>query len=393
MAGLADRLRGWVTQAPSRSRTRRFDGTGTPRVLLLNATEAVAADLEDVFAEAIPTATLIAPGITAGGAGKQPAEPTRRAGLRWLEELSPSLVVWFGALGPDPLLTALVEADCPAIAVDVPGVSSVDSRSPAFRRSIREALGHFGVTCAHDANAVRRLRALAPTGARIEALGHVRPIFAPPGCRDGERDALAQALRSRPVWLAAYPGMQEMPAILAAHRAALRGAHRLLLIVATDSEAAGSALAADLRAEGWQVARRGAEAEPDDTVEIFVADAPEEIGLWYRLAPTTFLGGTLAGPAAQDVAGPAALGSALIAGPRGGNPTTAETALFARLRDGGGLRSVSDADGLALAVADLLSPDKAAAHAHAAWDVISDSARVLERIAAEVRVGLRAVPD
>ncbi len=395
-AGLASRLRGWLAGAPSPSAPPRHAHPTAPAVLLLNAPEGIVADFEDSLAEVAPDARLIAHG-PAFGDGHAPdrvriahaPESGRRAAMRWLEEHAPSLVVWFGSVAPDAMLEALIASEIPALAVDVPRLATSDIRAPRARRLLKSALGHFDVTFTRDGTGARSLRAHASAAARIEVLGPVRAIATPPACSTAERDALAQGLKSRPVWLAAFPDAAEIPAILAAHRVALRGAHRLLLIIAVDTEKEGSSLVTDLRSEGWRAARRGAEGEPEESVEIFVADAPEEIGLWYRLAPTTFLGGTLRGVRLADPVGATTLGSALIVGPRGVGQPTPEGELLTRLSEAGGLSRIANADALAAAVADLLSPDKAAAHAHAAWDTVSDSARILERIVSEVRSGLR----
>ncbi|MEM9902756.1 MAG: 3-deoxy-D-manno-octulosonic acid transferase, partial [Pseudomonadota bacterium] len=262
------------------------------------------------------------------------------------------------------------------------------------RRAIRTALGAIRVAFAEDADAVRSLRAIAPAQARVELLGPIVALPDPPACSSAERDDMAQSLRARPVWLAAFPDPDELAAVLAAHRTLLRSSHRLLLLIAIEDERGGSAMAGQLRAEGWRVARRGVEGEPDDTTEIFVADAADEIGLWYRLAPVTFLGGSLSGARLADPSGPASLGSALVAGPNRGDAPRAEAAdLLKRLSSVGGLRSVAEGDELPSTIAELLVPDRAAALAHAAWDVVSDGARVQDRLVAEVADALRHVVE
>ena len=54
-----------------------------------------------------------------------------------------------------------------------------------------------------------------------------------------------------------------------------------------------------------------------DEIQVLLTDGPTEMGLWYRLAPVTYLGGTLGGDdaAARHPFEPAALGSAIVHGP------------------------------------------------------------------------------
>ena len=147
----------------------------------------------------------------------------------------------------------------------------------------------------------------------------------------------------------------------------------------------GRELTERLRAEGWSVARRDADEDPGETTDIFVADVPEEIGLYYRLAPITFLGGTLADKEVPTVAHPAALGSALIVGPFPGG----QADMLRPLRRGGACVLVAHSDRLGAAVTDLLAPDRAAELALAAWEITSAGSQVLDRLSAAVLPALR----
>lgn len=362
------------------------DRTGGPRLLYVGPDGAALTGLAERLDEALPDLAVIA-ALTGPDAVPPrglstvalPAEPGRRAAARWLQDLRPDLVLWHGRLADDFLLATITESGRRAVAVDVP------APPPAARRIARSALAAMHRTLARDAEAGRILREIGPPGARIEIAGRFVALPEPPPCDAAERDLLAHTLEARPVWLAVDPAGAEIAALLEAHRTALRGAHRLLLVIVPPSDEDGPGLARFLREQGWRVARRGAEGEPDEATEIFVADSRDEIGLWYRLAPLTCLGGTFAGGAVPDAAGPASLGSALIAGPHGSD----RAALLDRLEIAGGLHRVAQAGELGAAVATLLAPDRAAALAHAAWDVASDGARVRERVVAAVRDALR----
>jgi len=171
--------------------------------------------------------------------------------------------------------------------------------------------------------------------------------------------------------------------VIAAHRAALRLAHRLLLIVVPQDPARVAPLAEKMeKEEGWTVALRAEEQEPDPETEVYIADSANEFGLWYRLAPITFLGGSLAGTGcARDPLEPAALGSAILYGPRPG----LYGATFGRLGAARAARAVGSPNDLAEALGDLLSPDRAARLAQAAWTVASDGAEVTERVIVMIR--------
>ena len=97
----------------------------------------------------------------------------------------------------------------------------------------------------------------------------------------------------------------------------------------------------------------------------------------YRLAPVTFLGGSLvSGVGGRDPFEAAALGSAILYGPNVGRYLAA----YSRLASVGAARIVKDAETLAGAVQRLSAPDQAAAMAHAAWEVVTQGAEATDRL-------------
>ena len=140
--------------------------------------------------------------------------------------------------------------------------------------------------------------------------------------------------------------------MIAAHLHAMQHAHRMLLILVPTESARGTELADNLTRSGLIVACRTRDEEPDPAVQVFITDGETELGLWYRLAPVTYTGGTLApGGRGRSPLEPAALGSAILHGPL----TDPHTAAFARLTAAGAARRVDTPAGLAAAVADLIS--------------------------------------
>jgi 3-deoxy-D-manno-octulosonic-acid transferase len=130
------------------------------------------------------------------------------------------------------------------------------------------------------------------------------------------------------------------------------------------------------------VAVRANDDEPDPETEVYVIEGEAELGLWYRLAPVTYLGGSLSPSGCiRTPMEAAALGSAILHGPHPGKFTKA----FARLAAARATRLVNTHRHLAEAVSDVLAPDKAARLAHAAWTVASDGAEVTETIIDTIR--------
>lgn len=257
---------------------------------------------------------------------------------------------------------------------------------PGIRRAL---LRRFAHVLAGDARADAGLRALGVPATRIEVTGFLQEGGAPLTCSQAERDSLAELLAARPVWLAAGATPGELEMIVAAHQQAMRRAHRLLLILAPEPGESGPDLAAALEAEGWVVGLRSKEDEPEQDVEIFIADMPDELGLWYRLSPISLIGGTLHGEPGFSARNPyeaAALGSAVLFGPHMGLWRESYT----RLREAGAARAVADTASLARAVEFLLAPDKVAEMASAAWEVTTSGAEATDKVVALVLDALAA---
>ena len=116
---------------------------------------------------------------------------------------------------------------------------------------------------------------------------------------------------------------------------------------------------------------------PDETTQMILTETPGELGLWYRLAPLVFLGGSLVpGHGGEDPLEAAVHGTALLYGPNVGRHLPA----YSRLAEAGAARIVRDFDSLSAAVSQLIAPDRAAAMAHAGWDVVSQGAALTDEL-------------
>ena len=289
----------------------------------------------------------------------------------------PDVGVWADNRLAPALIEAAGKAGVPMFLID----ARVPERPgwrwlPGLRRALLKRFSHV---LAGDARAAAGLKALGVADDRIEVTGFLQEGGAPLPCSQAERDSLAEVLAARPVWLAAGAVADEVPLVIEAHRQAMRRSHRLLLVLRPEPLSEGPALAARLEAEGWVVGLRSRDDEPEADAEVFVVDLSDELGLWYRLAPISLMGGSLSADAAAAARNPyeaTALGSAVLYGPRMGLWREA----YERLRDAGAARAVSDVTSLARAVEFLLSPDKAAEMASAAWEVTTSGAEATDRV-------------
>jgi 3-deoxy-D-manno-octulosonic-acid transferase len=312
-----------------------------------------------------------------------PPHDTPVAARAFLDHWQPEVAIFAdGELRP-ALIHECSERKLPLMIVDGRAPFVMRERDGWYPGLTRGILSCFSHVLAVDEPAARAFRKAGAPLSSVAAAGRMEVQSAALPASEPDRAGLAHYLTARPVWFAASLPEAEETAIIAAHRAALSHAHRLLLIIVPEHPARGDALATRLETdEDWVVARRWRDEEPGPEVEVYVADNPAEYGLWYRLAPITFLGGSLSGEGAiRNPLEPAALGSAIITGPRSGQFAAAA----GRLGAARAARMVASAGDLADALADLRSPDRAARLAQSAWAVTSEGADATERAITLIR--------
>jgi len=303
---------------------------------------------------------------------------TQAAARAFLAHWKPQIGAWLsGNLGP-ALISAAAPRHVPLCLFDTGSAFDASRRWLFLPGLTRSTLRQFDTIISGDHATTN---ALAGAGARpdkIQTLGVLETHVSALPCSEAERDALAALLDTRPVWLAAGIDLTELEAILVAHRHAMRRSHRLLLII-VPAELKDAAAFADVL-ENWNMpyTQRSTGDEPEAEAQVYLADTDGEMGLWFRLSPMSFVGQTLAysasaGPNPFDAA---ALGSVVVHGPS----LEPHQDAFNRLARAGASRLVIHSGELSQAVEALLAPDKAAAMAHAAWEICSAGAEVMERV-------------
>ncbi|PLL12473.1 3-deoxy-D-manno-octulosonic acid transferase [Tabrizicola sp. TH137] len=290
---------------------------------------------------------------------------------RFLDHWRPDVAVLVESEFWPRLMRAVVARGVPLVLANARISDRSAARWSRARGVARALLGHFTVIGAPDAAMAARLVSLGADPGRVRVLGTLKRAAEPLAVDEGERARLAAVFGEAPLWLAASTHAGEEEAVAAAQlalRAAVPGAR---LILAPRHPARAEAVAEVMRAAGLTVARRSLGEGPEGA-EVYLADTLGEMGLWFALAPVSFLGGSLV----ADVGGhnayePAVMGSAILHGPGVGNFAD----LYARLGAAGGAAEVADGAALAQAVAGLWEdPARRGAMVHAARGVLEAEA-------------------
>ena len=259
---------------------------------------------------------------------------------RFLDTWRPSLSVW---AEQDLWPGAVVAADrrgIPLALVNARMNAAAYARRRRWYGLYRNLFGRFQFITAQDRATADHLQALGAKDVSVSASfkAAAPPLAAVPADLAAAREALVGL---RPVLLASSHPEDEF-VTLSALRAMDR---RPLLIIAPRDPLRGPEIARRVSEAGFAATLRSAGEGP--TGDVWIADTFGEMGLWYRLCPVTIMGGTFGATEGHNPWEPAALGSAILHGPR--------TANFARdfeiLHEAAAARSVTP-DRLAVALGE-----------------------------------------
>ncbi len=299
---------------------------------------------------------------------------------RFLDHWKPDVAIWTESELWPTLITQTAARGTKMMLLNARMSRTSHDRWRWLPSAAKAVLARFSCIFAQDEATAKFLRRLGAKRDTLHVIGSLKESSGALPHDESERLHFVELLKTRPVWLAAstHPGEEEIAAD--AHLTALKSAHRLLLILAPRHPDRAPEIAEMLRKRGLSVAVRSEGREPDPSTQVYLVDTLGEMGLWYRLAPATFLGGSLVNIGGHNPYEPAALGSAIIHGPHVANAPD----IYSRLDEADAAVQVRNAKELGRAVIETLEPHKAAALAHAAWEVTSSGAGATERALAEI---------
>ncbi|GGE57758.1 3-deoxy-D-manno-octulosonic acid transferase [Actibacterium pelagium] len=230
----------------------------------------------------------------------------------------------------------------------------------------RHILGAIRLLSAQDAGSEDRFRSLGLSADAIAPRLNLKTTLLPDPPDAGDLAALSPVLARDKTVLAAstHPGEDEI--ILQGFKLALQQDPDLRLILAPRHPKRREAITRLLTEEGLTFAARSLIPRPAPDTQVYLADTLGEMGLWYSLAGTTFVGGSLVDHGGHTPFEPAAFGCAILHGPYYSNFSDT----YDRLRTENASTLVQTPDEIAAAL--LRSPKTQAAIGEAAHDLLQD---------------------
>jgi 3-deoxy-D-manno-octulosonic-acid transferase len=244
---------------------------------------------------------------------------------RFLDHWRPSLALFIESdLWPNLILSSAARR-LPMVLIN----GRMSHRSfPRWRRiggTISALLGRFEVCLAQSRVDAERFAALGSRN--VVTTGNLKLDVPAPPADPAKLERLMAVTRGRPIIVAAstHPGEEDI--LLEAHRKLAGFFPSLLSVIVPRHPNRGEAIAQAMASSGRQVALRSQDELPSAATEIYVADTMGELGLFYRLAPIVFMGGSLVQHGGQNPIEAIKLGASIVHGPHVFNFTDVYEAL------------------------------------------------------------------
>ena len=300
---------------------------------------------------------------------------TPKAVEKFLDRWRPSLAIWTESEFWPNLISFTAARDIPMILINARISEKSYRRWRFFKKSLKNLIEKFNYSLIQDQKTVKYFSKIGISSNNFELTGTLKEGSAALPHSETEQVEISKQILNRPVWLAASTHEGEEKLIAAAHRHASKASQGLLLIIVPRHPERGLEIASILTKENFKICLRSKKDKISSDTQIYIADTLGELGLWYRIAPVSFVGGSFVPIGGHNPFEPAALGSAILHGPYVENFKE----IYNRLNVAGAAVKIEEASELGVKLIETLSPENAAKLAQSAWEVSSNGAEITDR--------------
>ncbi|HOZ34485.1 MAG TPA: glycosyltransferase N-terminal domain-containing protein [Tabrizicola sp.] len=228
---------------------------------------------------------------------------------RFLDHWRPSLSVWAEQDLWPGAVAATDARGIPLTLVNARMNADAHARRARWKGLYADLFARFRLITAQDDATALHLQALGAKG--VSVTGSLKAAAPPLQADPARLAAVRTALAGRRAVLLASSHPDDEVALFTALRPATS---RPLVLIAPRDPARGAEIAARAAEHGLTSTRRSLDEGPDR--DLWIVDSFGEMGLWLRLCPVTLVGGTFGAVEGHNPWEPAALGSAILHGPR-----------------------------------------------------------------------------
>jgi 3-deoxy-D-manno-octulosonic-acid transferase len=293
---------------------------------------------------------------------------------RFLDHWRPSLALFIESdLWPNLILSSAARR-LPMVLINGRMSPRSFPRWPRVSSTISALLSQFDICLAQSRTDAERFAALGSRN--VVVTGNLKLDVPAPPADFSRLERLMSVTRGRPVVVAAstHPGEEEI--LIKTHQMLAGFFPALLTVIVPRHPARGEAVARMVGDAGLYVALRSREELPTANTAIYVADTLGELGLFYRLSPVVFMGGSLVARGGQNPIEAAKLGASIVHGPHVFNFAD----VYSALDGAGGARQAEDEEALVKQLGQLLAdPAQRSQSVAAAERVVAQLGGALER--------------
>lgn len=277
---------------------------------------------------------------------------TRPAVQTFLNHWKPDLAIWVESELWPRLVTDAAKLGTPMALINARFSAKSLKGWRYAPEMLRVLLGKFGLIRTQDPETSVRLRQF-----RIASRfgGNLKALIDPPACADANLQAAQAIVADRPVWLAASTHHADEHHVIAAQQRLSETETAPLLVLAPRHPERRAEIEQGIADAGLTCAVHSRGEVPARDTQVWLADTMGEMGLWYRLAPVTFVGGSFGTPGGHTPFEPILLDSAIVHGPNVANFAPSYAAITAT----GGAMRVETAAQISDAVLNLLTDERA----------------------------------
>ncbi len=211
------------------------------------------------------------------------------------------------------LLTEVSDRNIPLVLVNGRLSERSFRRWRGARKTVKNLLSTFDLCLAQDQEVADRLTELGAP--RVISTGNLKFDVMPPPADAQAMQEMKRTIHGRPIFLAASTHRGEDEAVIDAHLDVMAKIPNLLTIIVPRHPERGGEIANLVQDAQLNPAMRSRHHLPDQGTHIYVADTIGELGLFYRLSPIVFMGGSLIKHGGQNPIEPAKLDNAILHGP------------------------------------------------------------------------------
>src|ERR1700742_5018120 len=261
----------------------------------------------------VTAAAIVAKGFPADIIHQYVPYDSPRYVARFLDHWRPSLALFIESdLWPNLILSSAARR-LPMVLIN----GRMSQRSfPRWRRivgTISALLSRFNVCLAQSQVDAERFAALGSRN--VVTTGNLKLDVPAPPADMAKLERLMAVTRGRPIIVAAstHPGEEEV--LTEVHRTLARYFPSLLTVIVPRHPGRGEAIGEMIEAARLHTAQRSHGDLPTATTDIYIADTMGELGLFYRLSPVVFMGGSLVPHGGQNPIEAIKLGASIVHGP------------------------------------------------------------------------------